>query len=287
MRRVTAFVALAGCMTAQYVVVPEPVVMAPPLVAPSAGRKALRPPPQSFKFRVAVLDFIDQTNAAGDLVRTIPDIITTSLFETPPQPAPPVEPGSAAPGRFDIYDRGQLRDKSSREAEALVKDLRERFVIDGVIQGSITRFSPQSREMTIDIRLINAQSSAVMFAAQQTLHYTGVLDVKVERADIESLSRTITAAVPVLKDARVAARNGDEVVVNVGEKSGVKKGMAALVIATGNSLIDPASGDALTSRYIVAEVYVTAVEPDISRAQVVRDTKEPGAIKPGDLMRFK
>src|SRR5262249_13270819 len=61
--------AAAACMTNEYVVVPEPVVVAPPLVPPSAGRKALRPPPQSFKFRVAVLDFIDQTNAAGDLVR--------------------------------------------------------------------------------------------------------------------------------------------------------------------------------------------------------------------------
>src|SRR5262249_32094942 len=274
--------AAAACMTNEYVVVPEPVVVAPPLVPPSAGRKALRPPPQSFKFRVAVLDFIDQTNAAGELVRTIPDIITTSLLDT---------------ARFDIYDRGQLRDKSSREAERLVKELTQKIdpetkaeiapKIDGVIQGSITRFSPQSKEMTIDIRLINAQSSAVMFADQQTLRYTGVLDVKVERVDIQTLSVKIANAVPVLRDARVVARNGDEVVVNVGEESNVKKGMAALVIATGNSLIDPASGDALTSRYIVAEVYITAVEPKISRAQVVRDTKEPGAIRPGDLMRFK
>ena len=129
--------AMAGCLS--YVVVPEPIPQGPVFIPPSSGRKALKPAPKSYRFRVAVQDFIDQTNSAGDLVRTIPDILTTNLFDT---------------RRYDIYDRGQLRDKSSGQAEKLIKQLTDEYEIDGVIVGSITRFSPQSRELTVDVRVI-------------------------------------------------------------------------------------------------------------------------------------
>ena len=94
-------VTLSGCYS--YVVAPMPMGAMPVLVAPESPRLSINP--KSYKFRIAVLDFIDQTNSAGDLVRTIPDILTTSMFDTQ---------------RYDIYDRGQLRDKSVSEVERLV-----------------------------------------------------------------------------------------------------------------------------------------------------------------------
>jgi hypothetical protein len=261
--------ALGGCV--EYIVIPDPPPNMPVLVAPSQGRKPLKPPPVSYKFRVAVLDFIDQTNAAGDLVRTIPDILTTNLFDSQ---------------RYDILDRGQLREKTPKEVEENIRMLTNGGQIDGKIVGSITRFSPQNRELTVDIRVINAQSDAVMFAVQQTLHYTGVLDVKVERDDIKAVATKVAAGVPRIQDARVAVRNGSEIVVNIGEDSNVKKGMAAFIIGTGDSLEDPASGDVLTSRYIIGEAYVTAVEQKISHAVIFRP-HEGGEIRPGDLIHFK
>lgn len=261
---------LCGCTT--YVLVADPIDTGPVLIAPNAGRKALDPPPASYRFRVAVLDFIDQTNSAGDLVRTIPDILTTSLFDTQ---------------RYDIYDRGQLRDKSSNQAEKEIKELKEKFQIDGIIVGSITRFSPQAKELTVDIRVINAQSTAVMSAVQQTVHYTGVLDVKVEREDVRGLSTKIAEAIPRVPDARIAATNGKELVINVGEEQHVKKGMAIFVVAAGDTLEDPATGDALSSRYIIAEAYVTAVEPRITHAQIYHMNEGSSWVRPGDLVHFK
>jgi hypothetical protein len=259
----------SGCI--KYVVVPEPALTGPVLIAPSSGRKSLQPSPASYKFRVAVLDFIDQTNSAGDLVRTIPDILTTNLFETQ---------------RYDIFDRGQLRDKSSNQAEKEIADLKKNYLIDGVIVGSITRFSPQSKELTIDIRVINAQSTAVMFAVQHTVHYTGVLDVRVDRDDITALSTKVAQSIPKVPDARVAAINGSELIISVGEEQGVKKGMAIFVVATGDTLEDPATGDALSSRYIIAEAYVNAVEPRITHALVFRPVTGSW-VRPGDLVHFK
>ena len=271
LRPATAVLSLGLCGCISYVVVPEPTQLGPVLIAPGTGRKSLRPPPESYRFNVAVLDFIDQTNSAGDLVRTIPDILTTNLFETQ---------------RYDIFDRGQLRDKSSKEAEKEIADLKAKFKIDGVIVGSITRFSPQTKELTIDIRVINAQSEGVMFAVQHTVHYTGVLDVRVDRDDITALSTKVAQSIPRVADARVAAINGTELIISVGEEQGVKKGMALFVIASGDTLEDPSSGDALSSRYIIAEAYVNAVEPRITHAVVYRP-KAGSWVRPGDLVHFK
>lgn len=271
----------SGCH--EYVMVAEPAPLRPILVAPSRGRLPVEPLPKSYKFRVAVLDFIDQTNAAGDLVRTIPDILTTTLFGV---------------GRYEIYDRGQLRDKSPKEVEKIIENkLRGECqtvgnqifclppIIDGEIIGSITRFSPNDKQMTIDLRLISSQSGAVMFATQHTLRYTGILDVKVERDDITALCDQIKNAIPVLPDARIASKNGDEIVINAGDLTGVKKGMALLVYATGDTLRDPGTGDDLTSRIIVGEAHVTAVEERISRATLLRRRQQN--VRQGDLVHFK
>ena len=288
-----------GCY--DYAVTAVPMSIRPVLVAPEAGRPSISP--RSYKFRTAVLDFIDQTNSAGDLVRTIPDVLTTTLFDTQ---------------RFDIYDRGQLRDKTPSQVEGIINCLAKKmgctdsrdegYQIDGMIIGSITRFSPQEHQMTVDIRLINAQSDAVMFAVQQTLQYQGVLDVKVDRADIDRLSKQIAIAIPKVDDAHIVAKNGDEVTINIGEETAglckamvddapvsepkprkrcpPKKGMAAFVIATGDSLADPGTGDVLASNYIIAEVYITAVEGRITRGHVYHKQKTAW-VQPGDLVHFK
>ncbi|HEX9577375.1 MAG TPA: hypothetical protein VF993_06460 [Myxococcales bacterium] len=277
-RRASLIAALALCACAkEYVIVPDSQASMPALIAPELGRRPLRPPPTSYKFRVAVLDFTDQTNSAGDLVRTMPDILTTSLFDT---------------RRYDIYDRGQLRNKSPQEVEKEVHDLAVNGIIDGEILGSITRFSPADRTMIIDVRLINGRSSAVMFAREQPIHYKGVLDVQVERKDLQELAKLIKDAVPEdVPEARIAAKNGDELVISAGSNLGIIKGMTAFVVASGDTIEHPESGETLSSRSLIAEVYVTAVEKQICRAQIARprpDEERKGFyIQVNDLVRFK
>jgi curli biogenesis system outer membrane secretion channel CsgG len=294
-----------GC-SPKYVVVNDPVVDGPILVAPNPPRRALRPPPSSYKFRLAVLDFTDQTNAAGDLVRTIPDILTTKLFESK---------------RYDIFDRGQLRNRSPRDVETAINGLRREFKIDGMLVGSITRFSPQDHKMSIDVRLINVYSEAVMYASRLEVNYHGTLEVEVDSADIGKLAESVRDAIPdrdALKGARIHSLNSGEVVITVGEDRNVKKGMAALVIASGDTIADPVTLEELSDQSIIAEVYVTSVELKTCRAMISRpgarrnvrnasqdgsavlgrdatappdqddeDPHLPWSIRQGDLVRFK
>jgi len=293
-------VGVLGC-SPKYVVVNDPVVDTPVLVPPTPPRRALRPPPSSYKFRIAVLDFTDQTNSAGDLVRTIPDILTTKLFESK---------------RYDIFDRGQLRNKSSREVEQEIRVLRDDHKIDGMLVGSITRFSPQDHKMSIDVRLINVYSEAVMYASRLEVNYRGTLDVEVDGADIGKLAQGVRDAIPdkdAITGARIQSVSSGEVVITAGEDKNIRKGMAALIYATGDTIADPTTGEQLSDRAIIAEVYITAVEPRMCRAQISRPVKrsnarggdpagrDPGAsgdqddddqfrnwsIRVGDLVRFK
>jgi len=235
----------------------------------------LRPPRQalqhvsSYKFRLAVFNLIDQTGNAGDLVKTIPDILTTSLFKT---------------ARFDMYDRGQLRAKSQAEVEKLMFDLKHKAKADGILQGSITRFSPESKTMTLDVRVNNVASDAVMFAKSMNVGYSGIMDVEVNRVHLDVLAQELASAFPDLDEGRIISVGESALTINLGERDGVVKGMTAFVETGGDIIKDPETGEVLSSDVYVAEVYVVGVEKKTSKAIVSRKSADP---RVGDIIKFK
>jgi hypothetical protein len=240
-----------------------------PLPPISAFEMTRRPyQPYSLKFRLAVLNFVDQTGAAGQLVKTIPDVLTTTLYDA---------------SRFDLYDRGQLRDKTTKDVEALIPTL----PVDGLLQGAITQIRTDQKVIVCDIRVTNKYSSAVMFASSAEISYTGAIDVVLARENIASLSRAISDSFPRLDErqpAKILEINGNTVTISAGVDRGIKTGVAALVEASGGGLTrDIDTGEVLASNYYVGQVSVISVVDRVAKAQI----DASGEIRVGDLVIFK
>lgn len=138
-------------------------VLLPPPTAPFRPREDVSI--ENYKFRVAVMDFTDQTGQAGDLIKTIPDILTTVLFKS---------------GRLDLYEREPLRGLPARDAGEAIQGLIERRMIDGVISGTVTRFSRTEKTIVMELRLLS-RNKAVMYADQHTLSFKGRREMEITR----------------------------------------------------------------------------------------------------------
>lgn len=253
----------------------------PPTVSYEQPRRGITP--RSSKMKIALFNFIDQTGSAGKLVETLPDMLATELFATQ---------------RFEMKERAELRAVDPQQTKDIGEEYKTK--VDVLVVGSITRFSVEDKTMTIDVRAYNATFGTVMFAGHFDVHYSGVLDVKAERKDIVRIAEALYAAFPVLGgdlNVSVVGVSGGLITINLGEKDGVKTGMGALVVARGDTLVDPVSGEELANDVYVAEVYIIEVNPKTSKAQNItnasRGLSSKGGesrlplIKLNDSVRFK
>lgn len=257
--------ALLGCRS--YVLVPEEIPSLPVQIAPSAGRRALSPPPISRKFRVAVLDFIDNTNSASDVAKAIPVELKVALVKSK---------------RFDVYDKGQHREKSSEGATSIVNELIKEGQIDAALLGYINR---PNNDLTLSVELMSAYTNEIMMSDKFPLDASG----KMDDSFIPTISGKITGAVPPVENARVMVRNGEEVTIDAGSGKGVHKWMSAFVLAKAEGFEDPTESrhaDAPNDRRIIAEIYVTAVEENRSYARIRRIDKGSW-IERDDIIQFK
>ena len=238
----------------------------PPPTAPLRPRETVNI--ESFKFRAAVIDFRDQTGQAGDLVKTVPDILTTALFKS---------------GRIDLYDRGALRGLSARDAGEEIKALMDQRRIDGVVSGTVTRFSRSERSITVELRLLS-RNKAVMYADQHTLSYTGRRAMEISREDVFSLGKAISGAVPKVPDLQIVSKNGDLVTLNGGSKKGLVVGMTGYIQTFLHRINDPVTGEiAKPSPIIVGEVVINQVSDDTAIGRIVAGED----ILVNDMIRFK
>ena len=276
-----AMVALAALLLA------EGCATLPPSLPPTQPRRGITP--RSYKMKIAVFNFIDQTGSAGKLVETLPDMLSTELFGTQ---------------RFEVKERAELRSVDPQQTKAINE--RYKLELDALLVGSITRFSVEEKVMTLDVRVYNAFNGTVMFASAFDVRYVGVIDAKADRKDIVRVAEAVYAAFPVLGDVtvRVAGMSGNIVTINLGEKDGVKAGMGALVIARGDTLKDPVTREELGDAIYVGETYVIEVGQKSSKLLAVpivkmfpgqggaadeaaaRTARDP-VIKLNDSIRFK
>ncbi len=243
----------------------------PPTEAPKPPRRGIKP--RSYKMKVAVFNFVDQTDSAGKLIQTIPDILATELFNT---------------GRFEVKERAELREVDPTS----VKQVQEKYKVevDAFLVGSITRFSVDDKTMTLDVRAINAPNGTVMYAGDHDVKYTGVLEVKADRDDINNIALEVETAFPDLGDpaTRIISLSGDSITVNLGKKDGAKVGMGALIIASGDTITDPSSGETLASDIYVGEAYIVEVGSKACKAIITnRDEEVPSRPKLHDRVGFK
>ncbi|MBI3609991.1 MAG: hypothetical protein HY204_04705 [Nitrospirae bacterium] len=214
------------------------------------------------------MDFTDQTGQAGDLVKTIPDILTTVLFKS---------------GRLDLYERDPLRGVSARDAAELVQGLMEKRMIDGVISGTVTRFSRSDKTITIELRLLS-RNKAVMYADQHTLSFQGRRDMEITREDVISLGQAISKAVPRVPDMKIISKNAGLITLSAGSNKGLVGGMSGYVQAFLEKVNDPETGEIpKPTPVIVGEVVIDQVSEDSAIGRILIGDD----VLVNDVVRFK
>ncbi len=255
-----ALLALAGCST-----------LPPPTLPPAQPRRGMIP--RSYKMKLAVLNFVDQTGTADVLVETIPDVLATELFNTEK--------------RFEVKERAELREFNPNQIE----EVRQKYKteVDAFLVGSVTRNSESDHTLTLDVRAINAENGTVMYAGNFNIRYSGDRDVKVNRDDITKIAEDLLLAFPPWTpnpDIKIVSKSGANISINLGQEGGARIGMGVLIVAEGETLLrDPVSGENLGNEVFVGEAYVYEVAEKTCKARIAENSQ--GIVKLGDFVRFK
>ena len=241
-------------------------MLLPPPTAPFRPREDVSI--ENYKFRVAVMDFTDQTGQAGDLVKTIPDILTTVLFKS---------------GRLDLYERDPLRGLPARDAGEVIQGLMEKRMIDGVVSGTVTRFSRTEKTIVMELRLLS-RNKAVMYADQHTLSFKGRREMEITRNDVVSLGEAVSKAVPRVPDMKIVSKNAGQVTLSAGSNKGLVSGMTGYVQAYLEKVNDPETGEIpKPTPVIVGEVVIDQVSDDTAIGRIIAGDD----VLVNDLIRFK
>jgi len=255
----------AGCTSAPPV---------PPSVPPEPPRRSILP--RSFKMKLAVFNFVDQTRSAGTLTETVPDILSTALFKT---------------GRFELMERAEVRAVDSTDIKKIRTDYQYR--LDALVVGAITRFNPDQKTMTVDVRVMVALNGRVLDADSYEVKYAGILNPRADRDDVERIADRIEKAIPTPAGGRVLSRSGERITIDRGAEDGVKRGLGVLIVARGDTVFDTETGDPIGSKIYIGEAYVIAVEPRNCEAQLSQYQRRGRAgtfspnVKVGDGIVFK
>jgi hypothetical protein len=227
---------------------------APPLLMPEMPVGTITP--VSTKFRIAIFNFVDQTEMAGPLNEAVPDALGTMLFKS---------------RRFDIMDRNQLRHMVVGDYADFYKRIRKKAAVDAVLQGSITGI--ENTSATIEIKLVNLQSGTVMYATTAKIDFEPGTKLRIDRGDIKELTKTIVSAFPNprdLKRGQVISRDDVVVNINMGKLDKVMPGMTAFVVSYGDRVVDPKSGQLLGQEVYLGEIYILSVFDRVAKGIIYR-----------------
>lgn len=272
--------------------------------------------PISQKFEIAVVNFIDQTGTALDLVEALPDAVSTALQNTQ---------------RFSLFDRGQLRQldrgqlrqKGKRGAGMLydtypteppygvkpdtggryyswavrrmiqvqeeiesLKAIRDQ--VDAILMASIT--GRNEAAVTIDYRLVTSVFQRVIYAASVKIPYTqsgGGRGFSFNRAKLEAEAKRIVAFFPEpakLKEGKILNIRGGFVVLDLGKRDGLFPGLTAFVHSPKELMLHPSDDRSIPEDVYRGLIYVTGVFDETAQAFVYKGL---GNLKVGDKVRFR
>ena len=283
---------LAGC-AAQKVTTPKMTVYPPPYVPIDAARETIVPSSQFMK--LAILNFVDQTGRSGPLVEALADVLSTELHKS---------------GRFEIYDRGHLRQydftqvldqckKSKGEcsaggekccgngyefhaqkAEAEFNKIQA--ATDAFMLAAVTSIAPS--QVAFDYRIVNSQSYTVLVSGSAILPYEmNAGTVRVDRSAATRIANDIRSALPATsigRRAKVMVRDGQVLTISLGRKDGIIPGLNVFVVAPGKGGGDNPN---VVDEVYLAQAYVVSVYDNTSQV-VVFFGKD---YRVGDDVRFK
>ena len=291
---------------------PACVLNHPPSTFPKRPRGYVHPITQ--QFRIAVLNFVDQTGNATEIGAALPDAMSTAIH---------------AQGRFALYDRGQLRQldrgqlrrkdrigarmlyepyptrppfgvkqstdpythpgvlRSMLDLQADVESLKTlRRQVDAVLVGAITVLD--DRSVSVDYRLIGAVFQHVIYARKVRVKYSnanGVIrfDSAILRAEAKELANHFPEP-QTLSKVKILNIRGHFVTLDVGERRGVFPGLSAYAYSPRAALLHPTATMSIPEDIHRGQIYITAVYDRTCQAYVFQGL---GNLRVGDHIRFK
>ncbi|MDK2931590.1 MAG: hypothetical protein PWR07_1721 [Bacillota bacterium] len=277
---------------------------------------AAQAPPQQGKIRIAVMDFLDQTNyPQWHVGRGMRVEFETRLVQT---------------GQFEVIERERLEQIMQEQgfgATGLVDpssaaQIGKLLGVQAMIMGSVTKFDIQTNTISVPIlgsvasseavveihvRVVDTNTGSIKLAemaegkesqANISLRLEGMPPMAFGSANFHStiLGKATSKAVDQLigkimqlfpVEGYVVKVVGDKVYTNLGRAQGVKAGQKLLVYRLGEVITDPFTGQVLSAEKTeIATITVTSVEQLLSIGTV--DTPGAGArIQIGDKVTIK
>jgi TolB-like protein len=222
------------------------------------------------KIKIAVLDF--QLQGTGyeteDMGKIVAEWLITALVKE---------------GRFEVIERRLL--KKILEEHKLVMtgvvdedsatQLGKLLGVKVIISGSVMKFQ---NIMEVNARIIDVKSASII-AAENAKSATAIR--------LEDL--VVQMAEKIIKDfpleGYIVHRDGTGVVIDLGKRAGVKRGMQFMVFKEGQIIKHPRTGEVLDVEKIeTGKVEISSVSEKIANAEIIKETT-PNAIAYGQMVK--
>lgn len=222
------------------------------------------------KTKIAVLDFRLQGNEFGteDMGKIVAEWLITAFVRQ---------------GRFEVIERKLLGEvlEEQKMVEAGIVDqetaseIGKLLGVKVIISGSVARIQ---NLLEVNARIVDVASASIITAES------------VSSSDVTSLRELVKEmAVKIIKnfplEGYVAHRSDKEVVIDLGQQSGVKSGMTFLVYKEGEVVKHPKTGEILyVSKIEIGIIRITAVQAKIASGVII-DEADEGQVSYGDMIK--
>jgi len=232
---------------------------------PSAARAEFK------KTKIAVLDFQIQggRNDNPDMGKIVAEWFITALVQE---------------GRFDVIER-RLLEKVLQEQkigvsgivdESSASKLGKVLGAKIVITGTVLEFQ---NVLEVNARILEVESSSII-AAESVKSSSGA--ARLEDLVVE-MSQKIIKDFPL--EGYIAQRNEKSVLLDLGHRAGIRKGMRFIAYKEGRVIKHPKTGEILDIETIeTGEIEITAVNTKTSTGTIVKELA-PGAVEYGMMVR--
>ena len=222
------------------------------------------------KTKIAVLDFQLQGEEfqTPDMGIIVAEWLITALVQE---------------GRFDVIER-RLLEKIIQEQKLIMTGvvdhksatkLGKLLGVKVIISGSVLRLRDS---LEVNARIIDVESASIIAAETVQGSSTGSLEELIGR-----MAKKISKDFPL--EGYIVHRNGNDIVLDLGKRTGIKLGMRFIVFKEGNIIKHPKTGEILDiEKKETGLIEVTSVLDKISKAVVVEE-KEPGAIQYSQMIK--
>ena len=206
---------------------------------------------------VAVLPF-ENKGASRDLGEIIFDKMITALFNQE---------------RFKVIERAQLEkilEEQKLGASGILDantaaELGKGIGVDGIVIGSVAA-SP-SGAISLDARIIDTESATIIVAHDS---YSKNSDAQSVKMAVEQLANKFVKSLPLVQGS-VIRINSDGIMLDIGRKGGIKKGIKCTVYKEGSEVKHPVTGEVLgKEKTIVAEVLITDSFDKYSSGRIIK-----------------